>query len=177
MKLIFIILALIFTSPLAQADKLSPFAGLNTTEFDDAGNWDRKFGFEFGASYVMNIQDQLYFRTGGGIIQKNSEFELLGFSRDVDYLVLEIPATLMFDLNGEWFVFGGLNFDLVLADDDFNSEAFTITLPLGARWQVEGPHAVEFGLEFGVTDITDSGAKIGNSLFARYLYDFSISIR
>ena len=178
MKLLIALMALVFTATSAHAEEqLSLFGGLNTTEFDGGGNWDRKFGFEFGATYISPLQGNLSLRTGAGIVQKNSEFSVTGFSRDVDFMFLEIPATLMFTVNNQWNLFGGLNLDITLADDGAKSESFALNLPLGARCHLKGPHSLEAILELGITDIIDSDVKIGNSLSFRYLYDFSVHFK
>lgn len=174
-NIVFVAMAITFSSA-AQADQLSLFGGLNSTEFDGAGSWDRDFGLELGASYVAPLQGNLSLRSGAGIVQKNSELNAGAFSRDVEFLMLEIPATLMYKLNQKLQIFGGLNLDITLADDGTQSESFAVNLPLGGRYNIQGPHSVEAILELGVTDIMDADVKIGNSLSFRYLYDFSVGI-
>lgn len=177
MKTFLVSLMIVLTSLSAHADKLSLFGGLNSTEFDGGGNWDREFGYEFGASYVKNFQPKFALRTGGGIVKKQSEFDAVGGSTDVEYLFLEIPATLMFAVTSQFHVFGGFNLDITLADDGTRSESFALNLPLGVRYNIEGPHSIEGIFEFGITDIAKSDVKIGNSLSVRYLYDFTVQFR
>lgn len=153
--------------------QLSGFVGINNSEYDE-GNWDRDFGVELGASYVMPLANSLSLRSGAGLVQKNSE---LG-STSVKYLYLEIPLTLMFQANAELAFFGGFNFDMKLNSSPSsvtNEEFIVVNLPLGARYNLQGPHSIEGILEFGITDMATPPAgdyKLANSLSFRYLYTF-----
>jgi hypothetical protein len=155
--------------------KLSGFVGLNNSEYTGDGSWDRDFGVELGAGYLMPINGSLFLRTGLGLVQRNSETG----STSVKYLYAEIPLTLMFQVQPNIGIFGGFNFDVKMNSSPGSvsgEETIVVNLPLGARFTLEGPHSIEAILEFGVTDMADSAAggkyKLGNSLAGRYVYTF-----
>jgi hypothetical protein len=176
MKRIFLIVAIFITYSTSQAAQLAGYAGINSTEYAGSGNWDRNFGIDFGALYFMPLKQDIYLRTGAGLAQRNSEIGNIG----VDYLLLEIPATLMMTINSSFSIFGGLNFNLVLDDDDVRgSKSFVFNLPIGARFQLEGPHAIEAFLEFGITDLASSGGSdihVGNVIGGKYVYTFQTNL-
>jgi len=164
-------LAIALTSFGAHASQYSAFGGINSTEYKGGPGWNREFGWEFGASYVMPIQTDLFFRSGAGVVQKASEMKVA--DKRFEYLFMEIPATVMYSLNPHLRVFGGLNFDITLADDGDKSESFAVALPLGVRYNWGTPSSLEAILEFGLTDIDKGNIDIGNSFSVRYLYDFT----
>jgi hypothetical protein len=168
--------ALLFFSIQAHAfsQDAALWVGIDTTEFDGPGGWDPDFGWAFGGELIYPVQDSFSIRTGLGIVQKKSESDL--FNRKAEFVFLEIPVTGMYRISKIFSFFGGLNFDVTLADDGFKSEAFAVNVePLGARFDFAGVHHAEAFLEFGMTDIADVDLKVGYTLAIRYLYDFNIS--
>jgi hypothetical protein len=159
----------------AQAQQWSGYVGLNNSEYSGDGSWDRDFGIEIGAGYLLPITGSLFLRTGAGVVQKNSE----SGSTSVKYTYIELPLTLMVQAQPNLSFFGGFNFDIKFASSPSSvsgEEFIVVNLPLGARYNLNGPHSIEGMLEFGITDMANSNSggkyKLGNSLVARYVYSF-----
>lgn len=167
-----LVLSLIGFSAQAQ---WSGFVGLNNSQYTGDGSWDRDFGVEIGAGYLLPITGSVSLRTGAGLVQKNSEIG----STSVKYSYIEVPLTMMFQVQPDLSLFGGFNFDIKVNSSPSSvsgEESIVVNLPLGARYTLNGPHALEGMLEFGVTDMADSAAggkyKLGNSFVGRYVYSF-----
>lgn len=175
-RILLFALCLSLIVPNASAAQLAGYVGLNSTEFAGTGNWDREFGVDFGVLYLTPLKQNIFLRTGAGIAQRNSEIGPIG----VDFLLLEVPATVLFHLNNSVSLFGGLTFNLVLDDDDVRGgRSFVVNLPIGARFQMGGPHAIEAFLELGVTDLASSGSvdiHVGNAIGAKYVYTFNTNM-
>lgn len=179
MKFIFLIVSMLCLSNVSVAADFNAYGGISSTEFDGDGNWDREYGFDFGVLYMRPLQQNLWLRTGAGISQRNSD--LIIFANNniaVDFTLLEIPITAYYSITKMWAVFGGLNFNLVLDDDDVTgAKSFVFNLPLGFRVNLSGPHSIEGFYEMGVTDLASSGSgdfKVGSTIGAKYLYSFSL---
>lgn len=182
-------IAVPFSTASAAVDAgIAAFIGFNTTEYSsDNISFDRQFGLEFGGQTLIPVGSQLWFRTGGGIVQKNSESKDGVAKYEYKVLYIEIPVTLMYAFSDSFSGFGGFNLDLQLSDDcklaratvcnlkDF--KGFVMNLALGGRFNISGPHFVEVPLEIGLTNMASEtalggDAKISTSLSARYAYEF-----
>lgn len=169
-------ITLLFFGLNANAEIVGVFVGFNNTEFDGPGDWDREFSWEFGTAYDIPIQNNFTFRTGAGIVQKASEADVI--NKKIEFVFLEVPATVMYRFNKYIAIFGGLNLDITLADDGAKSEAFALNIiPAGARFSWAPNHGMETFFEFGLTDIAEVDTKIGNSIAVRYRYEFNATFR
>lgn len=156
------------------------FGGLNSTEFDSDASWDRELGFEGGVTAHFDIQDKFLLRTGAGFVQKKSSTQVLGSSIDLEFSYLEVPVTVLYDINDSVGLIGGLNFDIKLSDSCGSSvltscsvldaESLVFNLVLGAHIKLSEESRIEPLIEIlGLSDVA-SGTKIGNSLSLRYIY-------
>lgn len=175
--LLFVAIALV--PVIAGAANFNAFGGISSTEFDGDGNWDREYGFDFGVLYMRPLQQNLWLRTGAGIAQRNSDLVISGNNViSVDFTLLEIPVTAYYEITKMWAVFGGINFNLVLDDDDVTgAKSFVFNLPLGFRVNLSGPHSLEGFYEMGITDLASSSSgnfKVGSAMGVKYLYSFSL---
>lgn len=157
------------------------FAGLNSTVYDaDNVSFNRAFGFEGGFQAFIPLSGMLSFRTGAGLVQRNSSLDTNGSDIDVTFLFLELPATLYFEAGDSFGFFGGLNFDLKLSGDCSGGgttscspkepKTLAFNFVVGPRINLGGPHNIEIPLEIGMSEIFKE-TKISNSFAVRYAFE------
>lgn len=146
------------------------FGLLNYTEFkQDGASYDNDFGFGLGWTRYYNINSNFTFRTGAGLVGKNSVFEGTT-DQQVDILYLEIPLTGLFMLSPQAGIFGGLNLNLKqMASQSADFERFVFTLIAGGHFLVGKNSALEPYLEIGIQDIAKD-TELKNSLGLKYVY-------
>lgn len=154
----------------AQAYELGAFGEVNMNEFDASGaDSDLEFGFGFGASAYGDWQAWKW-RSGVGLLQRNST---VGNS-DFEVTYLQVPATLMMELNNFVRPFAGLALNLNISDDvpaGTDAKTMVFTIPLGVHFQVSEEHRAEVIYDLGLSEVA-SDVDQGTSLAARYVYMF-----
>lgn len=181
MRIFALISSLLLVSSTSFAQSYGVFGGFNSSVYDnDVADFDREFGLELGFEALLTIQSGLIFRTGAGIVGKNSSAESAGLRGEFGLTYLQFPATVMFVATSTVSIFGGLNLNLLISDHcELNgvscsiqeTETLMISLPLGARFHLQGPHYIEPIIEFGMTDAMGD-TKVSNSIAGRYVYMF-----
>lgn len=154
------------------------FGGLNISEFDGSGNFSYELGFDLGYSRLFSLNKSLMFRSGVGLIQRNSTRESNDVKAELSYL--QVPVSLYYDFNSKFSGFGGLNFNLKVQDSCTSGggsctiagiKTFVVNFAFGTRYHFKAPHAFEFIYETGLTDMFRN-THLGTSLGVRYLYLF-----
>lgn len=178
MRLLLTVLATvgIATSAAAQDIKWGGFAGLNMNEFDtDSASFDAEMGFEFGAQAHIDWMGWTW-RTGAGLVQRNSSIEAAGSTTDYEVMYLQVPATLLWSVNEMWHLFGGLALNLAVSDDlpdGTDAESMVLTLPIGVQFAINDMHRVEAQYELGLGDVLDASgttADLASAMGVRYVY-------
>jgi opacity protein-like surface antigen len=180
-----IVLALISFSAIADT-KLGIMGSLvyNTSETDDLNGTsvDENSEVSFGAGVraLMGINDQLFFRSGAGIIQKKWSYEAsaTGVNGSADYTMLyfAIPATLYWKASPQVGFFGGTSLQAKLSDDCKGSGAFSgsscdlkkqksVVLPavLGFDFALTDQISMELSYEYAIMD-TAKDVKVSSGL-------------
>lgn len=178
MRLLLTVLATvgIATSAAAQDVKWGGFAGINMNEFDtDAASFDAEMGIEVGAQAIVDWMGWTW-RTGAGLVQRNSSIESGGTTTDYEVMYLQVPATVLWGINDMWNVFGGLALNLAVSDDlptGTDAESMLLTLPIGVHVAINDMHRVEAAYELGLGDVLDASgttADLGSAMGVRYVY-------
>lgn len=181
MRMILVLLALVMGSA-AQAQEFGLFGGINSSVFKTSGlSWKRKIGIGVGGQYFHTINENMVFRTGAGFVQKSSEVTDSGTTLETSFSYLEIPATLLFNINEIVGLIAGFNFDLKMADSCTisgssnctlnDAKSFTYSATFGGRFHVQDMHYIEALFELGLADI-NKNVKLDNSLAVQYAYKF-----
>lgn len=184
MKVVLFCLAFLMGG-LAHAQQYGIVAGLNSSKFKTSGasssTWDRKLGLNVGGQFLYAINESVELRTGGTFIQKTSSASSGGLTVDFTLTYLEIPLTVIFNVNEDVGIIAGLNFDLKLSDGcsgdnvsycKINSpKSTTYGATVGGRFNISGPHAIEALFEMGLADILNK-TKLDNSIAVQYAYKF-----
>lgn len=178
MKAIFVFIALIIPA-LSSAMDFNIYGGFGSTRFTGNGNWAREFGFEGGLLYMRPIAGNWVLRTGLGVAQKNSKVDLPGnLTESVDYVLLELPFTALYQMTSFFQPFGGINFGYVIDDSNVvGAKDYVFNLPVGFRVILPEEQAIEAYYEWGITDLASahgSHFRIGTSIGFRYLASFSL---
>lgn len=180
MRMILVLLALVMGSA-AQAQEYGFFVGMNSSVFKTDGmSWDRDMGFTLGGQYFIPVNENIIFRTGGGLVQKASKGTQSGTKYEFSFTYLEIPATVLFNINEMVGLIAGLNFDLKMADSCkaggqtctfTDAKSFTYSAAFGGRFNLVDAHNIEALFELGLADI-NKNVKLANALTVQYAYKF-----
>ena len=156
----FLALLIAFSSLTALAEtKLGIMGSLlyNTSETDSfagSNNVDEESELSLGAGVraLMGIKDQLYFRSGASIVQKEWSYTVGNSSADLSMLYLSIPATLYWKASNQVGFFGGLNIQSKLSDDCEGSGALS-----GRNCKIPNQKGIVLpavlGFDFAFTDV------------------------
>ncbi len=158
-----------------------------TEDLDDVDGIEEKSGLGFGVGLraLMGISDQLYFRSGAGIIQKNFSYEVdddvTGSSGDFDlsFIYLNIPLTMYWKASPQVGLFGGTALNAKMSDDcdasgDFdtctikNEKALVFPLIIGFDFSFNEKIGLEVSYEYGLTE-TAKDVTV-NTAVASFLY-------
>ena len=181
MKKIIVLFSILFVFQTAQAREFGAVFGFNYTEAQSTTtnvSSDSEVGFQAGVQYyhpLKSLNDKLYFRTGGVITQRVSEFGIFEF----DLLYLDIPATLEYRINEMVGLFSGLQLGLLMADEctpgcnvqDPNS--FILGFPLGVSVMINPEMGFDFYYQIGLTDMWQN-SEWSDTLGAQFIYKFDI---
>ena len=189
----FLVIALALISFTAIADTKLGITGslvYNTSETDELNGTSVDEGSEvsFGAGVraLMGINDQLFFRSGAGIIQKKWSYEAsaTGVNGSADYTMLyfAIPATLYWKASPQVGLFGGTSLQAKLSDDCKGSGSFSgnscdlkkqksIVLPavLGFDFAFTDQISMELSYEYAIMD-TAKDVKVSSG-FVSLVYN------
>jgi len=184
MKVVLFCLAFLMGG-LAHAQQYGIVAGLNSSKFKTSGasstTWDRKIGLNVGGQFLFPINESIELRTGGTFIQKTSSITSGSVTVDFTLTYLEIPLTVIFNVNETVGIIAGLNLDLKLSDScsgtnvvscKINSpKSMSYGATVGGRFNISGPHAIEALFEMGLADIFNQ-TKLDNNINIQYAYKF-----
>ena len=177
---ILLVLSLVFSS-LGYADtKLSVMGSLtyNTSDTDNLSSGvdeEPGTGFGLGLRALMGIDDQLHFRSGAGIVQKNFSYEF-GNGGDVDfsYTYLSVPLTLYWKAGPQVGFFGGTALNAKLDDKcEVSGNNFscpddeTIVFPaiIGFDFSFSEKLGMEISYEYGMTE-TLKDTKVSSAVIS-----------
>lgn len=182
-KLILIATLLFANSALAQY--VGVVGGLNYTGGGiDAGNnitinFDREFGFQFGARYLLDLE-KVQFRTGAALELYNSSLDAVsgGTTIKADYssMYISIPVTFQKMFDEKFGLYGGLGVNISVNDDydlridgtkidaDPETESLWITLQIGAVYMFTEVFGMELGYDYGLNDIAEDATASSFSL-------------
>ncbi len=178
-----LLVSMLLLSSFAYADsKVSLMGSLlfNSPELDtDGADEESALGLGLGVRALMGIQDQLHFRSGAGLVQKNFSVEN-GAGKDFDYsfVYLNIPLTLYWKASPQVGFFGGTALNAKLSDDCDGAtdcdldDTSSIVLPLilGFDFNFNEKLGMEISYEHGLTEVAED-AKI-HSAIVSFLYHF-----
>jgi hypothetical protein len=169
MKLFLLILATLTLSAHAQyKHKDGVFGLINQSEYEESGvDYEKDFGFGLGWTRYYE-KERGAFRTGLGIVSRNSKDKSTKAQEDVQYL--EIPFTLLVKTSDSFGFFGGVNLNMkfmsTVADD---YERFLLTFILGGHIKAGEKSAFEPYMEFGMQDVAED-QELKNSFGIKYVY-------
>jgi hypothetical protein len=167
---LFVVALMSFSVHAKNKHKDGVFGLINYSEFEQDGvSYDNDFGFGMGWTRYYDMNPNFTFRTGAGLVGKNSVLEGTP-DKQVDILYLEIPLTGLFMLSPQAGLFGGLNMNLKqMASESADFERFVFTLVLGGHFIAGKNSVIEPYLELGIQDIADE-TELKNSLGLKYVY-------
>ena len=184
MKSLILSLTIILFSPLAEAN-WGLYGGLNATTFKAekpiAGfDFQTTIGASFGLTGLIELDHlPILIRTGVGIATRGAEVDIGTSSTAKNTVItLEGPATVLYEFNPTFGIYGGLNFLYQLdagcdPDDGYCSEGsvkFFQELVAGTRVNVSFSHSLE--LEYATLLNRLENDVIWNAITLRYLYWF-----
>ncbi len=141
MKILLLTAALVFGSLSLQAEKMAFHGGLSLASGEySAVSYSSETGFQAGVLYYQPMSGDMMFRTGAAITQRKMSFTS-GGKVNVDYMHLDVPATVQMNTSEKFGVFGGLNFALKMSD------SCSVT---GSTCQINDPESLYYGLQLGV---------------------------
>ncbi len=155
MKKIFLIVMLlaasIFTAN-AQSSHWGLRTGLNFSSFGgDAVSSDARVGFHAGAYYQ-------YMATSSFALQPEFGFSLEGDS-DRSFTNMNLALVGKLFITNKFPVEFGPQLGFILSDDNFNSKAINVSLPLGASYQVGRKVSVGMRYVAGLSKVNDFGGE------------------
>lgn len=164
---ILLVLSLVLCSVSYADTKLSVMGSLtyNTSDSDElppGTDEEPGTGFGLGLRALMGISDQLHFRSGAGLVQKNFSYEF-GNSGDVEFsnTYLNVPLTLYWKAGPQVGFFAGTALNAKLEDDcDTSGTNFvcpddeTIVFPaiIGFDFSFSEKLGMEVSYEYGMTE-------------------------
>jgi Outer membrane protein beta-barrel domain len=174
-KILFCLLLLSLTLTTFADTKLSLMgsANFNTSDSDtlnDTDGVDDKGGVGFGVGMraLMGMTDQLFFRSGAGVVYKKYSYDYdtsggLKGSQDSSFVYLNVPLTLYWKASPQVGFFGGTALQAKLGDDCnssgnlpscTNKGAQTLVLPaiLGFDFSLTDSFGMELSYEYGLTE-------------------------
>ncbi len=163
-----LILSLPIISSASYKHKDGIFGLINQSEYEESGvDYEKDFGFGIGWTRYYQ-KDKGAFRTGLGLVSRNSRDKSTKAQEDVQYL--EIPFTLLVMASQNFGFFGGINLNMkfmsTVADD---YERFLLTFILGGHISVSEKSAFEPYIEFGMQDVAED-QELKNSFGIKYVY-------
>jgi len=153
------------------------FGSLTYSEFDgDNVKWKKATGFGAGWARYYKF-DQFWFRTGMGLVSKNSKIDSGANNGNQVYVqFLEVPLTVLYKFTPMFGAFGGFNMNLQFMNNYVaDYKPFMASLVLGAHFAFEGHHLIEPYLEFGLSKIgklSNENTDLDQSWGVRYVYLF-----
>lgn len=158
----------------------------------DNVSFNPDLGFQIGAQYYYQIQEQLYLRTGGLLTQRNSTYSTsLPFFGNVDneysLLYLDIPLTLEYRFNERLAVFGGVQMALLLSDECTASngndcrvgnndyKSFILGIPVGVNLMLNPQMGFDAFYQMGMGQVASHNAGSidwSHTFGASFIYKF-----
>ena len=190
MKRFLVILMLIPTIAFSAENKLSLMGSLlfnntDTDGLDSAVDEESTFNFGVGVRALIDINSELFFRTGGQVIQKSSKYDInvSGFdgSFTATMTYLSVPLTIYKSFNEKFGVFGGVALQAKLADSakstgDFQKgevdkkKNLVYPLVVGMDINLNEQIGLEFSYEYPLSE-SYKDVKV-SSLIGSFLYHF-----
>lgn len=183
MKSLILGLLVIFSSPLIHADG-GMFIGINNTGYSSSVSgisFDSVMGFEAGFTKIVDFGSAVYLRTGIGVTQRNAKFDIgTAISTELDFIMAEVPVTILFDFGDVVAGFTGINANYVASsscsstagacDDNEAAEDFIMTFVAGLNIAMTYNHVAELYFETSMGELAPNLEYGG--LGARYVYMF-----
>lgn len=189
MKIFFLLMTFFLITQVHADTKLGVMGSVlyNVPDFAEMGgysNVDNKSETSFGLGMraLMGIKDQLYFRSGAGIVQKkiSVDFKVGGFDSDATFTntYLAIPLTLYWKASPQVGLFGGTSLYALLNDDfkgdvDFadraNTETLVLPVVLGFDFVFTEKMSLELSYEYGIME-SSKDLKVSSAL-ASFIYN------
>jgi hypothetical protein len=185
----FILALLLLASATAYADTQLGISGsvlYNVSDTDDldstpGADEKSKMSFGIGMRALIGLTDQLFLRTGAGIVQKSFSYDLPNGDRDYSFVYLYIPATLYIKASPQVGIFGGTSLNAKLSDDCDGSgqnsgctvkDANSLVLPavLGFDFAFNDMLSLEISYEHGIME-TMKDTKVSSAV-ASIIYNF-----
>ena len=176
---ILLVLSLVLSSVTYADTKLSVMGSLtyNTSDTDDlssAIDEEPGTGFGLGLRALMGIDDQLHFRSGAGIVQKNFSWEIGNSDVDFSYTYLNVPLTLYWKAGPQVGLFAGTALNAKLDDEcDASGNNFncpddeTIVFPaiIGFDFSFSEKLGMEVSYEYGMTETLED-TKVSSAVIS-----------
>lgn len=134
MKVLLFLFFLLFSVQSFAETKLSFMGTLSINNIDrdnePAGFEDNPMlGYGIGLRALMGINNQFYFRSGAGLINKRVEYEVRGGEGTINLMYLQLPLTFYWKASPQVGFFGGTAIHAKLDDDcdgDGNQDGCTV---------------------------------------------------
>ena len=186
-----LLLLFVLLIPALHADTIiSPMVSLNynvpdTNDIDNVKDDQSAGGWGAGLRALMGINDQLFFRTGAGFVQKNFSYKIEGGGKsgkqDFQYTYLAIPLTMYWRASPQTGFFFGSAINAKLDDScdgsgDFNNcsakDTRSLVFPaiLGFEFSLTKKVGMEISYEHALTE-TAKDVKV-NTTVVSLLYHF-----
>lgn len=192
MRKLFAVLALLVSFNALADSKLGIMGSLNynTSENDDLDGVtgvDEKSGVGFGIGLraLMGITDQLYFRSGAGIVNKRWSYDIndsgIDGSAKMSFVYLNVPATLYWKASPQIGFFGGTALQAKLSDDcdgdgnitsceARNTKSIVLPAIIGFDFNINEQLALEISYEHGITEVAKD-TKV-HSAVVSFIFNF-----
>jgi opacity protein-like surface antigen len=154
----------------AAGNEVGILFGIRSAEFstDATIEPDYKSSLGFAAGVIaIGEMGGMKFRTGGYYATRGTEIEIAGVKADLEVASLDVPVTVLYDLNDMVSFFGGALFavrisddcsgDAAICDSDIIDElsSFYTAATIGMHAQFHPNWSGEISYEYGLSDVTE----------------------